>query len=354
VIVVPETIPSVDTSKHSVPLEEIYFDTFQPENRAVPLSQADPEQIESLRDAIPPIHNPKYETAEQAAWLDPDDTILGYTAGNQAWAYPTRILNFHEIVNDNLEGEPVLVSYCPLCFSGIVYSRRLDDRVLLFGNTSALYESDLIMLDYDTGSYWWQVAGEAIVGPLTGVKLTVLPSSTTSWEDWRERHPQTWVLSRDTGFSRDYSRDIFGNYISSVNNGRFAFPVSEASLDSRLLPGAKVLALKIEDVARAYPLDLDKKLAVRETVSNQEIVVFIDPDAPTGSAFDPASGDGRQLSFSVDNNEFIDAETGSTWDISGKAINGPLAGTQLAPLPTKTTLWFAIVGAEPDISLYQP
>ncbi|MFQ5932803.1 MAG: DUF3179 domain-containing protein, partial [Nitrospiraceae bacterium] len=249
----PPLIPTLDTTLHSVPLDQIYFDTFNPANRAVPLDQATPELIERLIDAIPPIHAPKYEAASTADWLRDDDMIMGYVSGEQAWAYPIRILNLHEIVNENLDGEPVLISYCPLCFSGIVYSRRLGDQVLTFGNTSALYDSDLVMLDYETGSYWWQVAGEAIVGPLTGEELEILPSTVTTWREWHELHPDTQVLSKDTGFGRNYDQDPFATYADFLDAGRFAFPVGEAARDPRLSPSTVVLALEIEGNAVAYP-----------------------------------------------------------------------------------------------------
>ncbi len=171
-VVLPDDVPMLDASKHSVPLEEVYFDTFQAINRAVPLTEANSELIESLRDAIPPIHEPIYEQGRDATWLRDSDMVLGYAVNGGAWAYPLRILNFHEIVNDHLEGEPVLISYCPLCYSGVVYNRALGEQVLTFGNTSALYESDMVMLDYNTGSYWWQVTGRAIVGPLTDERLS--------------------------------------------------------------------------------------------------------------------------------------------------------------------------------------
>lgn len=175
-------VPPVDTSLHSVPLDQIYFDSFRPIDRAVPLTEASPELIDDLLDAIPPIHNPIYESGKDASWLVGDDLIIGYASNEGAWAFPVRILNFHEIANTTLGGDEVLISYCPLCFSAVVYDRWLDDQLLTFGNTSALYESDMVMLDYETGSYWWQVAGEAIVGPLTGRELKALPSLTVNWQ----------------------------------------------------------------------------------------------------------------------------------------------------------------------------
>ncbi|MCA9931503.1 MAG: DUF3179 domain-containing protein [Anaerolineales bacterium] len=169
----------MDTSIHSVPLTEIYFDPFRTTNRAVRLSDAAPDLIHQLRDAFPPIYSPIFESAAAADdWLDSNDLIVGYADGNAAFAYPVRILNFHEIISHEVNGRAVMATYCPLCRSGIVYDRTVNGEMLLFGNTSALYESDMVMLDHQTGSYWMQVSGEAIVGTLTGTRLTSLPART--------------------------------------------------------------------------------------------------------------------------------------------------------------------------------
>ena len=347
-------VPALDTSKHSVPLEQIYFDTFQPINRAVPLTEASPELILSLQDAIPPINNPRFETIDRASWLTDSDQVIGYANESGAWAFPIRILNLHEIVNAELGGEPILISYCPLCYSAIVYSRALlGDRELTFGNTSALYESDMVMLDYETGSYWWQVAGEAIVGPLTGTALTPLPSLTTTWELWQELHPATLVLSRDTGFARNYNQDPFAGYDEIINRGNFAFPVSEAALDVRLLPGSKVLAVKVGNAARAYPISGAGKIVIMDLLEDQEVVIFIDEQSGAGAAFWATVGD-QSLSFELRDGSFFDLETGSRLDFRGRAVEGDLLGKQLQALPAKLSFWFAIVAAEPGISVYTP
>ena len=156
----PGPIPAVDLTRHAVPLEEIVFDTF--DGGSVPLSEADAATIDRLLDAIPPIDDPRYESPPEATWLETDDVVLGYVDDDgRAWAYPVKILNFHEIVNDVLADRPVLVSYCPLCGSGIVYDRRVGNDLLSFSNTSALHENDMVMVDRESGSYWWQVAGVA-------------------------------------------------------------------------------------------------------------------------------------------------------------------------------------------------
>jgi len=346
----PEQVPSVDTTRHAVPLEAIVFDTFRPGEPPVPLPEAEPGLIRQLRDAIPPLHFPEYEPAEDAGWLRDDHLVLGYEAGGEAWAYPVRILNLHEIVNDTLAGTPVLVSYCPLCASGVVFDRRLEGDTLLFGNTSALYESDMVMLDYGTGSYWWQVAGRAIVGPLTGTELTVLPSSMRRWEEWRRLHPETRVLSRKTGYSRDYSRNPFRGFASAVDRGRFPFPVSEDARRGPLSAGTRVLGVKVDGEIRAYPLTNEEVEVVADTLGGEPVAVFLDGEGG-GAAFRPRAR-GRSLLFRVEDGRIVDRETGSRWDPAGRAREGPLAGSRLEPLPTRTSFWFALIAAEPEATVY--
>ena len=341
-----QTPPDVDLSLHSVPLNEIYFDTF--DGGSVPLSESTAELRLRLLDAIPPIDRPVYGDASVGDWLAPDDLVLGYVAGGQAYAYPFKILNYHEIVNDDLDGVPVLISYCPLCRSAIVYDRRVDGDVLSFGNTSALYESDLVMVDRTTGSYWWQVAGTAIVGPLTDAALEPLPSVVATWTDWASLHPETLVLTRATGFSRPYERDAFAGYADIIDSGRFPFPVGEAARDARLRPSALVVGVVINEVARAYPVEnvIDP---INDEVGGNQIVVF-----PTegGATVFGAVVDGETLRFELRNGDFVDVETGSVWTSSGVAVSGTRQGATLTPFPSRTTFWFAFVGAFPDVELH--
>lgn len=169
--------PTVDLAIHSVPLDEVIFDTF--DGGAVRLSEASQATIRRLRDAIRPVYEPvQYQAVEGGDWLSDRDLVIGYESDSGSFAYPIKFLNSHELVNDTIDGVPVLVSYCPLCGSGVVYDRRLDGVTHVFGNTSALYENDLVMFDHSSGSYWFQVGGEAIVGALTGSKLRPLSSAT--------------------------------------------------------------------------------------------------------------------------------------------------------------------------------
>ncbi len=345
-------VPQLDRSKHIVPLEKIVFDTFSPgPNRALPLPEASSARIQQLRDAIPPLHNPEYQTAEEAKWLKPSDPVIGYATGGESWAYPLKILNYHEIVNDELGGEPVAVTFCPLCHSGIVYSRWVDDRIISFGNTSALYESSMVMLDYETGSYWWQVAGRAIVGELAGKELTVLPSITTSFEQWKEQHPNTKVLSWFTGYMRNYNAANFDQIQQGLNQGHFAFPVSEKAKDERLPYGNKVLSVRIGGKNKAYPIDEKSMQVINDSLDERPLVVFTEPGGPTGAVFERTL-EGQTFTFELSDSTIKDHQTGSVWNWQGHAIDGPLKGERLTPVSAKITYWFAIAAAEEDMQLW--
>jgi len=347
-----DTVAGIDLSLHNVPLADVHFDTF--DGGSVPLSEIDDALVLSLVDAIPPIDAPRYEDASGGDWLDGDDLVIGYIGANGgAWAFPVKILNLHEIVNDELDGVPILISYCPLCRSAVVYDRLLDGRELTFGNSSALYESDLVMFDRETNSYWWQVAGEAIVGTLTGSRLTTLPSTTLTWAQWLEEHPETLVLSRETGFPRSYDRDPFAGYRDQVNDERFPFPVSADALDGRLAAGDEVLGLTVGGESRAYSARALGNAAVSDTLGGEEIVVFSTENGPTAAAYLADTGDGK-LSFSYADNQYRDAETGSVWNLSGEAVSGPLQGAALELLPSRYTFWFAYIAAFPDADVYAP
>ena len=305
----PGGVPDVDLSRASVPLEDVVFDTF--DGGFTSLADSTEELRTSLRDAIPPLDAPRYEPGRNTDWLADDDLVVGYVAGDQAYAYPVRILNSHEIVNDDLGGTPVLISYCPLCRSGVVYDRRLAGEELDFSNTSALHDSDLVMVDRQTGSYWWQVAGRSIVGELTDAELTALPSELAHWGDWLARHPDTLTLSRDTGFSRRYERDNFSRYDEAVAAGDFAFPVGDAARDDRLGAADIVVAVTIGDTTVAYPT---------------------------------ASLDGP----------FDDSVGGVGVTVTPHDFGASVTREDGEPVGTRTAFWFSVAGAFPEIEVRTP
>ena len=341
-----------DFTRHSVPLEEI--------------SSGGPP-----RDGIPPLDRPTFEAVEQAdRWLAAQEPVIAFAVGGDARAYPLQILVWHEIVNDEVGGVPVVVTFCPLCNTAIAFDRRLDDRVLDFGTTGNLRHSDLVMWDRQTESWWQQVTGEAIVGELTGRQLQFLPAAIVAWEDFRHAHPQGRVLSRDTGYSRDYGRNPYPGY-DRVDQPPFLF---EGAPDGRLPPKERVVAVSLGGEAVAYPFaDLRERRVVADRVGGQPVVVFYQPGAQSpldraqiaGSRDVGAAAvyrpevDGRPLSFTWQEGQggagaFVDAETGSHWTLLGQATAGPLAGKELTPVVHGTHFWFAFAAFYPQLRVWSP
>ncbi|MCH7972241.1 MAG: DUF3179 domain-containing protein [Chloroflexi bacterium] len=351
----PVSPPVLNRDIRSVELDDIVFDRF--DGSTTRLSAASNALIERLRDAIKPIYSPQYEDASGGDWLDSNDIILGYVSeSGQAYAYPIKFLNFHELVNDVIDGVPLLVTYCPLCGSGIVFDRRVDGEVLVFGNTSALYNSDLVMFDYASGSYWFQTGGEAVVGTMTGTRLTPLPSSVMTWDQWLALYPETNVLSLEQGLgtrSSMYLADPFSTYADYINGGenRFPFPVDTDLVSDSLRPAEIVVAVAIGDHERAYPPTRIGNTAVNDLLDGEPVVVFSRGTRQVATVFSPLVK-GRQLEFAYTDGSFRDLQTGSLWNMGGMATSGELEGTRLTPLPSRRAFWFTISISNPDIEVY--
>lgn len=214
-------------------------------------STVDPGQIEyggPGRDGIPSIDAPRFQTAEEASWLRDGDRVIGVAYRNVIKAYPIRILNWHEIANDEFNGWRVLVTYCPLCYTGMVFDVHHQEVDFTFGVSGLLYNSDVLLYDRQTESLWSQIKGEAVAGPLKGTKLTLLPTRHTTWKEWREEYPETLVLSRDTGHRRNYS---VSPYLQYERTQRLMFDVEHESGDYR--EKDLVLGISIGDQHKAYP-----------------------------------------------------------------------------------------------------
>ncbi len=200
------------------------------------------------RDEIPSIDSPRFLTAEDASFLKNRDRIIGVSYRGIDKAYPLRILNWHEIVNDNFEDERVLVTYCPLCGTGMVFNVTHAEIDFTFGVSGLLYNSDVLLYDRQTESLWSQIMGEAISGPLKGVGLSSIASRHTTWRQWRQLHPGTLVLSTKTGHRRNYGSSPYLDYARS---GRLMFGVEHTNDEYRRKE--LVLGISLGDKHRAYP-----------------------------------------------------------------------------------------------------
>ncbi|MBA2565444.1 MAG: DUF3179 domain-containing protein [Gemmatimonadetes bacterium] len=233
------------------------------------------------RDGIPALSSSRFEPARAADWLGEDDRILALQANGVAKAYPIRILNWHELVNDEVGGQPVLISFCPLCGTGMAFDPLVRGRRLTFGVSGLLYNSDLLMYDRETESLWTQIGRRAVTGPLRGSQARQIPLLHTTWGSWRKEHPRGLVLSRETGHSRDYDIDPYGGY---ARDQRLMFPVS--STDDRLKLKAVVLGITSDTAAKAYPFDALARVPspIRDRVGEQELLVYFDRDSRTAFA----------------------------------------------------------------------
>lgn len=333
--------------KHSVPLSEI-------------ISGGPP------KDGIPAIDKPAFETVEAAGkWLKPREPVILLERGAEARAYPLQILIWHEIANDTVGGLPVSVTFCPLCNTAIAFDRRLEGRVLDFGTTGKLRFSDLVMYDRQTESWWQQITGEAIVGDLTGKRLTMLPALIVSWETFRTTFPKGKVLSRNTGFPRSYGRNPYVGY-DDVNASPFLYT---GPRDARLRPMERVLTVSIGQEDVAYPFStLEQRGVVNDTVGSVPIVVLYvkgvasaldkssiadSRDVGTAAVFQRRL-DGRTLTFRRRGEIFVDEQTGSTWTILGEASAGSLRGKKLTPVVSGQHFWFSWAVFKPKTRIYKP
>jgi Protein of unknown function (DUF3179) len=336
-----------DFSKHNVPYSEI-------------LSGGPP------KDGIPALQDPQFVSVSEAdAWLKPAEPVILVQVGEDARAYPIQVLIWHEIVNDTVGEEPLVVTFCPLCNTAIAFKRVFHGQILDFGTTGRLRYSNLIMYDRQTESWWQQATGDAIAGEFTGGQLEFYPASMISWQDFKSRHPDGKVLSQETGYSRNYGNNPYFGY-DDINQNPFLF---SDTTPEQLRPMERVLTVEQNSEAVAYPYEvLREQKAINDTVGGGDIVVLWAEG--TTSALDTrtiAEGrdvgaavaysrivDGQSLTFNVINQKILDEQTGSEWNILGQAITGELQGQQLTPIVSINHFWFSWAAFKPQTRIYTP
>lgn len=299
-------------------------------------------------DCIPSIDNPSFQSADAAGWLSQDDRVIGVEINGEARAYPLRILNVHEIVNDEIGGRPVAVTYCPLCRSGLVFDRRVSGETLTFGVSGKLLNANLVMYDRQTETYWSQLNGTAIVGSLVPRQLTLLPSSITTWREWREAHPDTRVLSRDTGI---YPKATYGSnpYAGYAESDRVGFGVD--SVDERLDPKTIVYGVTVGNSSRAYPESaIEEEDVVNDVVGGVPVLIVEDQEDGGISVF-VREVDNESLRFTIEDGTLVDA-AGGHWSFDGEAQTGPHKGRQLDQLNSHGIFWFAWSEFHPETEVY--
>jgi thiol-disulfide isomerase/thioredoxin len=335
-----------DFSLHSVPYTEI-------------LSGGPP------KDGIPSIDFPEtVSIAEADEWLADPEAVVVVVIDEIARAYPVQILMWHEIVNDKLGDQEITVTYCPLCNTAIAFDRNFEGMLLDFGTTGRLRFSNLIMYDRQTETWWQQATGEGIAGELTGKQLTTIPAFLVSWEEFKLEYPQGEVLSRNTGYQREYGANPYFGYDADFSD---PFLYRGPSTPGQLPPLSRVLTIDRDNETVAFPYPVLETIGVaNETVAGESVVIFW--QAGTASALDDfkvAEGrdvgsatsysrlvDDQLLTFELTDGAFTDVETGSTWNHFGQAISGPLAGSQLEAVVSINHFWFSWAAFRPETRIH--
>lgn len=297
------------------------------------------------KDGIPALTNPELVGAESPAveYLRDDDRVIGLIFPTQAIAIPLNILWWHEIVNLDVSDQRLAVTHCPLTGSSLVFDRASAGGAA-FGVSGLLYMNNLLMYDRHSGeSLWPQMLRAARCGPSDGTSLAMVPALELSWLGWRTLHPDTKVVSSNTGHSRNYTLYPYGNY-DAINNPTLLFPMPRH--DSRRPPKERVLGIP-SGIAGGMALpfgtlaEKGNRAAVHVQPDGWPAVIFWDGGSQAAMAFRPHVGD-RTLTFEIVQGRIVDRETGSVWRVDGLATAGELAGERLPPVASAfVSYWFA-------------
>lgn len=313
-------------------------------------------------DGIPSIDVPRFVEVDEAdVWLTDDEALVVLEIDGEARAYPVQILIWHEIVNDVVGGVPVAITYCPLCNSAVTYERRIDGRLTTFGTSGFLFNSALVMYDRETESLWTHFDGRAIAGARTGSRLDPVSSPLLAWADFKAAYPAGMVLDVErTGFSRPYGSNPYVGYDDA---GSFPF-LFDGQVDDRAAAKQRVVGVNLDGVSMAWALEVisgDGPVATDVSVAGASLVIFWKPgqssalegsgveagrDVGSVGVFRPEVGS-RRLTFEATPEGFEDLETGSTWNVLGEAVFGPMTGERLAPVAHLDTFWFAWLAYNP-------
>ncbi len=273
-------IPLVGLGESSAPspLQEGWKTNFR--KRLVPLSEF--QSGGPGKDGIPSIDAPRFAPASEINFLRPPEPVIELTVGKTVRGYPIQILIWHEIANDTVAGIPVAVTFCPLCNTAIVFDRRVQGRTLDFGVSGNLRNSDLVMYDRQTESWWQQFGGRALIGDLAGTRLRQLAARIVSWERFKREHPNADVLTRETGVPRSYGNNPYAGYDDVSSPPFFA---TKNSADVRLQPKERVVFLERGKESAAVPHStLERRQVVRVKLGSVTFVVRA--RAPVASALD--------------------------------------------------------------------
>jgi len=299
------------------------------------------------RDGIPPLDHPMMISADEASYLGDDNVVFGVEIHGDARAYPKRILAHHEMVKDKVGDEEINGVYCTLCGSMIVYQATVEGVHYELGTSGFLYRSNKLMYDHATRSLWNTLTGKPVVGPLVGkgIELQSLYTVTTTWGEWRQRHPTTQVLSLETGHIRDYAEGAaYKNYFAT---DELMFPVPKS--DDRLRNKAEVLVLRFADADEA-PLAISSEFLAANSIYYDELggISFVVLTDPSGASR-VYETQGKKFASWDQQDQVVDQE-GNSWQLAEEGLLHE-RGDRLNRLPAHRAFWFGWYAVHPDTRL---
>lgn len=298
------------------------------------------------KDGIPSIDNPIFADVQSSQFMSDSDTVIGLDINGEVKAYPLSILVWHEIVNDRVGDVPVSITYCPLCYTNQVFERTINGEEVEFGTSGKLYNSNLVMYDRLTESYWSQALGMAIKGELSGYQLNLIPFDVITWGDWKTLHPDTLVLTTETGYIRSYTTDPYGSYYTEP---RIMFPVENR--DDRLPLKEIILGFNQNGIYKAYKQnDIESKIIINDSIGETP-VMLVSLFSENARAFERTTGD-QILDFAYTDGKIFDTQTNSEWNYDGLSISGKYEGNQLERMPIEPGFWFEWVAFHPNTELF--
>lgn len=293
------------------------------------------------KDGIPALLNPEFIDIGAADYLDDDDLVIGYRLGNDTRAYPHKILDWHEIANDEVNGVAKAITYCPLTGTAIGWEREYNGETTTFGVSGLLYNTNLMPYDRLTNSTWSQLGLQSVNGSLIGTEAQTFQVFETTWETWKSLFPDSKVMSTNTGHSRNYSRYPYGDYRTSPG---LIFSVSLD--DSRLPQKERVHGIIIDNQVKAYQFqNFTGGKVIKDNFQNQDIVVIGHEGSNYIISFYQKIIDGTTLEFQIienpSNGLILEDQFENKWNPFGQAIEGPNQGEQLNMTNSVIGMWFS-------------
>jgi hypothetical protein len=307
------------------------------------------------KDGIPALTNPNFINVQEASYLSDNDLVLGFVSNGEARAYPHKILDWHEIINDDLGSQSFAVIYCPLTGTGIGWDRNLLGGKTTFGVSGLLYNTNVIPYDRLTDSNWSQLALLAVNGRLSGTKPNVVNLVETSWKTWRELYPTTKVVSTSTGHNRNYQQYPYGDY--RTNNNTIIFPVSKT--DNRLPAKQRGLAIIVDNKAKIYSMGLfgQEDILFEDQFAGSDLVVVGNKTKNFIVALPKRLLDGTAVELSLVEGQgpaILQDTSGNKYDAFGNVVAGPRLGQKLQSIPQMIGYWFAWAPFYETVEIFEP